>query len=130
MEEPDQEIGHAASKVAFQALKEEHGHELDVEVLHLTSRTFHSAKVAPNHVAGEAFCEGAIMNGKRPNFLLRMSPKHSSTSNRVYLLPGVTCELSRVWKRQETTGFRRLSCPVGRLKCFEGLIFGLIGSVS
>ena len=61
--EPEREIGAAASKVAFQAMRKVFDPEVNVEVLPMTSRNFHQARVAPNHVAGQVCRDGVTMNG-------------------------------------------------------------------
>ena len=66
--EPDRDIGAASLKVAFQAMREVFAPEVNVEVLSMTFRTFHNARVAPNHVAGQACRDGVTMNGEPPPF--------------------------------------------------------------
>lgn len=66
--EPDRAIGAAASKAAFQAMHELFEPAVDVEVLPMTCRTFHDARTAPNHVAGQACREGVTMKGESPPF--------------------------------------------------------------
>ncbi len=66
--EPNREFHAAASRAAFSTMRKLYDPEVNVEFLPMTSQQFHRARVAPNHVAGQACRDGVTMDGLHPPF--------------------------------------------------------------
>ena len=66
--EPDRKFHDKASCAAFSTMRTLFDPEVNVEFLTMTSQRFHTARVAPNHVAGQACRDGVTMDGAHPPF--------------------------------------------------------------
>ncbi len=64
----DPEFQDKASRAAFSTMRQLFDPEINVEFLPMTSQQFHKARVAPNHVAGQACRDGVTMDGEHPPF--------------------------------------------------------------